>query len=195
MAKLVNNRDKKNLSVTIHESAYPAFSFFQQQVRLFQKEAINLDVVSTLNKGLTLHAINNRDGKIALISGFEFMSFSLAYLSLDDYIIVLYSDQELTESEIEHRAWCGVFRSCLSTLDNQYIENFRRSINELAPIELRQSLFNKKQVSQNSMANITSMSRSALAQQHRKLTQTPSPKDACDPSTFEALLQSRLRND
>ncbi|WP_406734571.1 hypothetical protein RJD39_16420 [Vibrio scophthalmi] len=195
MAKILSNRHKKNLAVSIHESAYPAFSFFQKQAHLCNKTALNLDVISSLNYGLTLHAVENNSGQILLISGFEFLSFSLAKLSLNDYVIILYSEIELTETEIAHRAWNGVLRSFLSSIDARHLERFRRDLNQAAPTELLQSLFKQKQVSQSKMAKFTSMSRSALAQQSAKPIQSSGGQDPSEITIFDSLVQGRSPHD
>lgn len=195
MAKILSSRHKKKLAVSIHSSAYPAYSFFQKQACLFSKSALDLNVISTLNTGLTLHAISTTGNQIELISGFEVLSFSLAKLALNDYVVILYSRDELTEIEITHRAWYGVLRSLLSSLDSHHLEKFRRELNHSAPQELLLSLFKQKQVSQASLAKRTSMSRSALAQQNSKTVPRPDQQVRNERSIFDTLLQGRTPND
>ena len=75
---------------------------------------------------------------------------------------------ELSDVEVEKRAWSAVLRTMLSSIDNKSAEDFRRALNQQAPDTIVKSLFDNNKLSQKQLSFMTRSSRSSLAQQVRK---------------------------
>lgn len=150
---------------------------------------LSLDEISV---GLTLQALHISSNKIAIISGFESFCFSLATLKLTDCDVIVHD--EMSDIDIEKRAWLAVLRSVLSSIDSKSAEDLRRALNQHAPKSIIKSIFHKNKLSQTKLSSITHSSRSSLAQQNAKAqTEDTPPKE--EPSIFEQLLKEKTRDD
>lgn len=191
--KVLTNRAKKALDFSVHLSAKPAFDFFNSQVFLFDKNKFPSSAIELLSKGLTLHATQENKQRIEIISGFESIGFSLSNMSLDEHDIIVHTG--ISNSEIESRSWRGVLRSLMTSISAQNLELFRRELNHSVPPELMNEMFHKKQLCQNQMAQLTSMSRSALAQQYTKHDVIMNSLPKAKSTLFEQLVQEQCPDD
>jgi hypothetical protein len=191
MSHILSSRSKSRLEFSIHRAALPAFSFFHSRQFWVDKTAMQHSSLDEINLGLTLQAVRISNNKIAIISGFESFSFSLTTLKLVDCEVLIHD--EMSDVEVEKKAWLAVLRAMLSSIDNKSAEDFRRALNKQAPNTIIKSLFDKNKLSQKQLSAITHSSRSSLAQQNAKaqLQETPSNEE---PSIFERLLQEKKRD-
>lgn len=191
MSHILSNRSKNRLEFSIHSAALPAFSFFHSRQFWVDKAVMQQSSLDEINVGLTLQAVRISNNKIAIISGFESFSFSLTTLKLVDCEVLVHD--EMSDVEVEKRAWLAVLRAMLSSIDNKSAEDFRRALNQQAPNTIIKSLFDKNKLSQKQLSGMTHSSRSSLAQQNAKAQtlQTPSSEE---PSIFEQLLRVTKRD-
>ncbi|MFC5081007.1 hypothetical protein VTH8203_02805 [Vibrio thalassae] len=191
MSHLLSNRSKNRLEFSIHSAALPAFSFFHSRQFWVDKAVMQQSSLDEINVGLTLQAVRISNNKIAIISGFESFSFSLTTLKLVDCEVLIHD--EMSDVEVEKRAWLAVLRTMLSSIDNKSAEDFRRALNQQVPNTIIKSLFDKNKLSQKQLSVMTHSSRSSLAQQNAKAQtlQTPSSEE---PSIFEQLLRETKRD-
>lgn len=187
MAKIIPDRDKKKLSISIHPAAKPAFEFFNSQAFLFDKTLFTIDTLRTLNQYSTLHALELERGKVLLFSGFEYFGFDLSNTGFDKCIIIAHRD--LTDADIQLRAWVNITRTLLSSLQPQQIEFFRRHFNQSAPNELVRILSNRNKISQPQLAKWTSLSRSGLARQKSRESDTNNCEPQSPSSIFDMLIR------
>ncbi|MCG9626554.1 hypothetical protein L1D34_17120 [Vibrio mediterranei] len=191
MSHILSNRSKNRLEFSIHSAALPAFSFFHSRQFWVDKAVMQQSSLDEINVGLTLQAVRISNNKIAIISGFESFSFSLTTLKLVDCEVLIHD--EMSDVEVEKRAWLAVLRTMLSSIDNKSAEDFRRALNQQVPNTIIKSLFDKNKLSQKQLSVMTHSSRSSLAQQNAKAQtlQTPSSEE---PSIFEQLLRETKRD-
>ncbi|WP_299018090.1 hypothetical protein [uncultured Photobacterium sp.] len=187
MAKIIPDRDKKKLSISVHPAAKSAFDFFNNQAFLFDKTLFTIDVLRTLNQYSTLHAVEQERGKVLLFSGFEYFGFDLSNTNFEKCIIIAHRD--ITDDDIQLRVWVNVTRTLLSSLQPQQIESFRRHFNQFAPNELVQLLSSKNKISQPQLARWTSLSRSGLARQKSRESDTNNCEPQSPPSIFDMLIK------
>ncbi|MCL9774040.1 hypothetical protein [Vibrio methylphosphonaticus] len=192
MSHILSNRSKNRLEFSIHSAALPAFSFFHSRQFWVDKAALQQSSLEEINVGLMLQAVRISNNKIAIISGFESLSFSLTTLNLVECDVIVHDD--MSDIDIEKRAWLAVLRTMLSSIDNKSAEDFRRVLNQQAPNTIIKSLFDKNKLTQKQLSVMTHSSRSSLAQQNAKAqTQEIPPEE--EPSIFERLLQENKRDD
>ncbi|MGR5220252.1 hypothetical protein ACPV4B_08440 [Vibrio parahaemolyticus] len=191
MSHILSNRSKNRLEFSIHSAALPAFSFFHSRQFWVDKAVMEQSSLDEINVGLTLQAVRISKNKIAITSGFESFSFSLTTLKLVDCEVLIHD--EMSDVEVEKRAWLAVLRTMLSSIDNKSAEDFRRALNQQAPNTIIKSLFDKNKLSQKQLSAITHSSRSSLAQQNAKAQLHETPPDE-EPSIFEQLLREKKRD-
>ncbi len=191
MAKILPERSKKRLEFSVHPAALSAFNFFQSQNFLFNKMVFNGSIIEQINVGLTLHAVEKSDTHIEIISGFESITFSMATLRLKQHDVILH--RGLSDEDIALRSWKGVLRAILTSIHPKNLESFRRSFNSDAPPDVIELLCKKSQLSQKALAELASVSRSALALQHTKIGEESMDvsDDDAPPSIFEILVKER----
>lgn len=187
MAKIIPDRDKKKLSISVHPAAKSAFEFFNHQAFLFDKTLFTIDTLRTLNQYSTLHAIEQEKGKVLLFSGFEYFGFDLSNTDFSKCTIIAHRD--LTDDDIQLRAWVNVTRTLLSSLQPQHIESFRRNFNQSAPNGLVHILSKRNKISQPQLAKWTSLSRSGLARQKNRKSDTNNCEPQSPPSIFDMLIR------
>ncbi|MGR5064067.1 hypothetical protein [Photobacterium sp. DNB22_13_2] len=187
MAKIIPDRDKEKLSISVHPAAKAAFDFFNNQAFLFDKTLFTIGVLRTLNQYSTLHAVELERGKVLLFSGFEYFGFDLSNIDTNKSTIIAHRD--LTDDDIQLHAWVNVTRTLLSSLQPQQIESFRRSFNQTAPNDLVQILSDRNKISQPQLAKWTSLSRSGLARQKSRGSESNNCEPQSQPSIFERLLR------
>lgn len=191
MSHILSNRSKNRLEFSIHRAALPAFSFFHSRQFWVDKAVMQQSSLDEINVGLTLQAVRISNNKIAIISGFESFSFSLTTLKLVDFEVLIHD--EMSDVEVEKRAWLAVLRAMLSSIDNKSAEDFRRALNQQAPNTIIKSLFYKNKLSQKQLSGMTHSSRSSLAQQNAKAQTQETPSNE-EPSIFEQLLRETKRD-
>ncbi|TMX46558.1 hypothetical protein DA099_14750 [Photobacterium damselae] len=191
MSHVLSSRSKNRLEFSIHSAALAAFSFFHSRQFWVDKAVMQQPSLDQINVGLTLQAVRISNNKIAIVSGFESFSFSLTTLKLVDCEVLIHD--EMSDVQVEKRAWLAVLRTMLSSIDNKSAEDFRRALNQQAPKTIIKFLFDKNKLSQKQLSVMTHSSRSSLAQQNAKAQtlQTPSNKE---PSIFEQLLRENKRD-
>lgn len=191
MPHILSNRSKNRLEFSIHPAALPAFTFYHSRKFWADKTTISRSSLADINRGLMLNAVKSSKNKIAIISGFESFSFSLATLSLADCNVIMLD--EISDKDIERRAWISVLRSLLSSIDNSSAEDFRRALNQCTPKPILNMIFDTNKLSQRQLAGIIHSSRSTLAQQNAKASaQLTTPSK--ELSIFEQLLRERKQD-
>ncbi|MGR5144355.1 hypothetical protein ACQKPX_22120 [Photobacterium sp. DNB23_23_1] len=187
MAKIISERDKKKLSISVHPAAKAAFDFFNNQAFLFDKTLFTIDALRTLNQYSTLHAVEQERRKVLLFSGFEYFGFDLSNTDFNKCTIIAHRD--LTDNDIQLHAWTNITRTLLSSLQPQQIESFRRYFNQSAPNGIVQVLSNRNKISQPQLAKWTSLSRSGLARQKSRESESNNCEPQSQPSIFEKLIR------
>ena len=165
MAKMLGSRQKKHVEFYIHPYALSAFEFFNQSTLLVNKAKMERQTLIDLNEGLPLQGVFESN-HLQIVSGFEFISFSLAELDLSVCEVIIHSN--LADKDIAQKAWTAVIRSLLTSLDPHQLELTRRALNESAPKSVLNSVFGKNKLSQSCFAEMMHLSRSTLAQQYSK---------------------------
>lgn len=192
MARILTQRQKEGLKFFIHPSANTAFEFFNQCELLFDRKDLDSKTHVSLNLGLPIQGTIDSSGHLQIVSGFEFVNFSLSELNLASCEIILHND--LSEDEIRQRSWLAVIRSLLTSLDTQRLELVRRKLNTCAPQPILDAVFGKNKLSQGQLACMAHMSRGALALQYSKQpdNQTLAPQRT---SILNHLLHKEHDND
>ena len=191
MAKILGSKQKKYLEFSIHPYALPAFEFFNQSSLLVNKTKMERQALIDLNVGLPLQGVFESN-HLQIVSGFEFISFSLAELDLSVCEVIIHSN--LANNDIAQKAWSAVIRSLLTSLDPHQLELTRRALNESAPKSVLNSVFGKNKLSQSCFAEITHLSRSTLAQQYSKAEGDKLLVQEEVPTIF-SLLQQKAKSD
>lgn len=196
MSRICLERHKKkldNFQVSIHPYAMPAFEFFNSCVFIFDIPKLKTKQLQSINYGLTLHMIESKNKDLAITSGFEYSTFSLANIHYPSCDIIIHD--ELNNEDIEKRAWFAVLRSLLTSISPGQLECLRRELNSTAPAHIMTAAFQKKQLSQMGLSNFSSLSRSALSQQHKaSLDDMNSHPIGLETSIFHSLKERRLND-
>ncbi|NOH98125.1 hypothetical protein [Vibrio sp. 99-70-13A1] len=192
MPHILSVHRKKRLEFFIHTAALPAFSFFHSREFWVDKTEIGLAQLESLSLGLSLQAVRGSGNRIEIISGFEYLSFSLTTLNFVDCEVLIHDN--MSDEDIRKRSWLAVIRTMLSSLDSKSAEDFRRTLNRQAPKQILKALFCKSMLSQTKLSGLTHTSRSALAQQNTKSHQ-PQQSPSVTLSIFEQLVMEQKHND
>jgi hypothetical protein len=164
MAKLLSQRTKKDLIVTIHPRAEDAYNFFLSQSQLFDKHRLGLTSLVGLLDGQIFSAIHGHANQYQLISGFNVIGFALNQFDFEHHQIIIY--EEMSDTDIEIHAWKCVFRTLLTSMSNHQLEVFRRSLNQRTPSHIIEQVFSYKSLTQRRLSAITGISVSGLKKQH-----------------------------
>lgn len=182
---------EKSIRIFDSSCCSPSITFYHSRKFWADKTTISRSSLAEINRGLMLNAVKSSKNKIAIISGFESFSFSLATLSLADCNVIMLD--EISDKDIERRAWISVLRSLLSSIDNSSAEDFRRALNQCTPKPILNMIFDTNKLSQRQLAGIIHSSRSTLAQQNAKASaQLTTPSK--ELSIFEQLLRERKQD-
>lgn len=109
MARFLPERRKKNLSLHIHPCAYEAYRFFHSQEFLFDNTKLEFDVLQALQIGQQFSVCLPSDQECYLFSGFEIPGFTIEQFDMRRHELLVYDD--ISDEEIERRAWTGVLES------------------------------------------------------------------------------------
>lgn len=132
MPHLLAQRNKKKITVRIHEFAKPAFEFSQKLHRQFDINELNTKAEHLFQKHQTLHAIKLSPSEIELFSGFEHLYFDLTRMDYSESNILIYSP-EISPAEIELLSWRGVLLSLLSSIRSNSLGSLFEEINQCVP--------------------------------------------------------------
>ena len=165
--------------VKIHPDAYKAFEFVHSLAFSFcgaiKKELVNQHL---LTAALVLHAKIKGD-ELLIFSGFESILFDINTIDPTECIVIL---DDISDSEIELKAWVGVFTNCLlRSISRKSLHVLHTTINEKIDPQVAQQIFNHPRLSQNNLAKMAGKSKSAIGKQ--KSCQNKSPQE--EPSSNE----------
>jgi len=168
LTRIFTTPKQKKIAISLHPSAENAYTFFHSQSFVFDKINLGLDTLGSLYTDQIFSVTRSCEDKYLLISGFEILGFSFENFDFRNQILVVYD--ELSEKEIEEKAWAGVFKILLSSMQENQLEPFRKSLNNLAPTYIVQKLFQSKKLTQKKLSGYTQISISGLKKQKRKST-------------------------
>ncbi|MEJ6078407.1 hypothetical protein MT391_07625 [Vibrio sp. 1-Bac 57] len=194
MARLLSTAKKKETSIELHPLVENAYSFFHSQSFLFDKVNLGLNVLESLQSEQIFSVIRS-DDKYLLISGFETLGFSIESFDFRDRILIVYDN--LSDKEIEEKAWSGVFKILLSSMQENQLEPFRNSLNNSAPEFIIKKLFLSKKLTQKSLSECTPISISGLKKQKKRATslilhQSQTDADTTQKSLLENIFEAIL---
>jgi len=194
LARLLSTAKKKETSIELHPLVENAYSFFHSQSFLFDKVNLGLNVLESLQSEQIFSVIRS-DDKYLLISGFETLGFSIESFDFRDRILIVYDN--LSDKEIEEKAWSGVFKILLSSMQENQLEPFRNSLNNSAPEFIIKNLFLSKKLTQKSLSECTPISISGLKKQKKRATslilhQSQTDADTTQKSLLENIFEAIL---
>lgn len=194
LARLLSTAKKKETSIELHPLVENAYSFFHSQSFLFDKVNLGLNVLESLQSEQIFSVIRS-DDKYLLISGFETLGFSIESFDFRDRILIVYDN--LSDKEIEEKAWSGVFKILLSSMQENQLEPFRNSLNNSAPEFIIKNLFLSKKLTQKSLSECTPISISGLKKQKKIATslilhQSQTDADTTQKSLLENIFEAIL---
>ena len=194
LARLLSTAKKKETSIELHPLVENAYSFFHSQSFLFDKVNLGLNVLESLQSEQIFSVIRS-DDKYLLISGFETLGFSIESFDFRDRILIVYDN--LSDKEIEEKAWSGVFKILLSSMQENQLEPFRNSLNNSAPEFIIKKLFLSKKLTQKSLSECTPISISGLKKQKKRATslilhQSQTDADTTQKSLLENIFETIL---
>lgn len=194
LARLLSTAKKKETSIELHPLVENAYSFFHSQSFLFDKVNLGLNVLESLQSEQIFSVIRS-DDKYLLISGFETLGFSIESFDFRDRILIVYDN--LSDKEIEEKAWSGVFKILLSSMQENQLEPFRNSLNNSAPEFIIKKLFLSKKLTQKSLSECTPISISGLKKQKKRATslilhQSQTDADTTQKSLLENIFEAIL---
>lgn len=194
MHYLLPKKKKAQLTLSIHPQAMPAFQFAQRLNRIFDSTLLYPPASSLLCKHQTLHAIKTSPYTLEVVSGFEYINFDLtAHNHINNHTYIYPTDMSI--NEIETLAWSGIAHVLLSSIRSNSLGQLYNDINQLMPSHVIHTLFGKSNLSEQKLADITSVSRTTIAKQRRQIKNNKDnliPQKA--PSIFE-LLSKELINE
>lgn len=102
--------------------------------------------------------------------------------------MLVYDD--ISDEEIERRAWTGVLRVLISSLQNSHLELFRKRLNDTAPEHVIQTFFSGKSLTQKKLVSCTPLSLSGLKKQTKSIPHNPvvPATRTTKPPIFEQLI-------
>lgn len=168
MPHLLAQRNKKKITVRIHEFAKPAFEFSQKLHRQFDINELNTKAEHLFQKHQTLHAIKLSPSEIELFSGFEHLYFDLTRMDYSESNILIYSP-EISPAEIELLSWRGVLLSLLSSIRSNSLGSLFEEINQCVPKNIARTLFGKTHLSEQKLADMSSKGRTTIAKQRSQI--------------------------
>ncbi len=193
MLKLLAQRAKKNLVVTIHPLAENAYQFFRSQSFIVDKTKLGFSTIDSLLDGHLFSATQPGKEQCQLIGGFDVIGFSLHHINFERHNILVY--EKMSDVEIERFAWRSVLRSLLSSIDTHQLEPIRTSLNNQAPRHIIQELFSANSLTQAQLAHIANISVSGLKKQkvnkaiHPPITtEIQRPLSSANKHIFERLV-------
>ena len=178
LARLLSTAKKKETSIELHPLVENAYSFFHSQSFLFDKVNLGLNVLESLQSEQIFSVTQTCDGKYLLISGFEILGFSIENFDFRNRILIVYDN--LSDKEIEEKAWSGVFKILLSSMQENQLEPFRKSLNDSAPEFFLQKIFLSKKLTQKKLSGFSPISISGLKKQRKKVTSIAPPQPLND---------------
>lgn len=189
LARLLSTAKKKETSIELHPLVENAYSFFHSQSFLFDKVNLGLNVLESLQSEQIFSVIRS-DDKYLLISGFETLGFSIESFDFRDRILIVYDN--LSDKEIEEKAWSGVFKILLSSMQENQLEPFRNSLNNSAPEFIIKNLFLSKKLTQKSLSECTPISISGLKKQKKRATSLILHQSQTDADTTQKSLLGNI---
>jgi hypothetical protein len=195
MARFLATSGRKNLSVEIHSAAKPAYDFFHSQSMRFDKIELGRKCVDQLCSSNIYLATSPSKNKLLLVSGFEIIGFSLVHLNLNELTIVINND--LTDDDIEARAWCAALRTMLSSVNCHQLEPLRKQLNHsiISP-GLMTKIFKSTGLTQEQLSRISGLSVSGLKKQRTKSSEPlPYVEDETEFEIFQKLKTEMHKED
>lgn len=186
MHYLLPKKKKHLFTLSIHPQATSAFFFSQKLHRIFDSTKLYPAASSLIPEYQTLHAIITESSELALISGFEHTNFDLTNGDHMNSNIFIYS-ADLPTSEIEAMAWNGVTQMLLSSIRSNSLGQLYNDINELMPSHIINDLFGKPRLSEQKLADMTSVGRTTISKQRYNIKRSRRPKPQVETSIFDFL--------
>lgn len=190
MPRFLASSGRKHLSVEIHPAAKPAYEFFHSQSMRFSKVELGKNCIDLLFSSNIYLATAPFKNKIHLVSGFEIIGFSLVHLNLKDLTIII--DNDLTDKDVETKAWGAVLRNIFSSVNCHHLDALRKQLNQssISP-ELMTQIFNSNVLSQEQLATISGLSISGLKKQRHNKTKSLSHTES--EAEFEIFQKIKAR--
>lgn len=163
-------RLKQNDKLIVHPAAINAVIFAQSFSVLFDDAILEKTACCIINEiHFDAAKISSEKSTYALFSPIHHIAMFEPQIKQDLKTVLLYSDGELTDKEIEHKAWVSVLSAIMLSPDQTTIlSQLQQQLNEQVPEHILIEFFGKSKISQQCIAYSTNHNIDTIKSQTKK---------------------------
>lgn len=158
MQHLLNKHDNNKLACTIHPLVNSAYELCNALPRKCNLTILPNEAQVLMRSSLNVYLYNN-GSRLYIIGGFENINFDIS--SIQDYSIHIL--EKMSDQEILEFCWHKVFRSFISTLDNQKFGDVYDLFKKFMPEQISKQLIGRACFTQQFFSSLTRTANSTLS--------------------------------
>lgn len=186
MDYILDKAQKENLKLKLHPLLKSAYTLCSSRPIKFNSKVLSGSSQQLISCSLPIY-LYQKNKSIYLISGFENIGFDLNETNHSKRTVVVLKG--LTDDEILEFCWGNIFNKLLSSIDSKQFGKLYPLFKDCLPTNITRKLVGKDNISEQLLADLTSVSRATIARQRAKLPGNTKANNKQELTILERSLQ------